>query len=269
MADITISYKNDDIAEISQSGTVTLDTSGKYCEDDITIEYVKPAGGRDLTVEAALIDGSYSSNYENNLVTEVRSAGFMNETNITGFSLPNCLILKDSAFRYCSAVTSYYLPKVTNAGQGGSNYVFGSNTSLEVIALPSLSTVYTQQLPLAFQNDAALIKADLGTVGGITNQTFTGCSSLNTIILRNNVVAILGNTSVFNGTPFASGGTGGTIYIPEALYNHLGDESNLDYKSASNWSVLDGYGTVTWAKIEGSQYETKYADGTDIISGGD
>lgn len=42
MADITISYKGNTIAEISASGTTTLETAGKYCEDDITIEYVRP-----------------------------------------------------------------------------------------------------------------------------------------------------------------------------------------------------------------------------------
>ena len=45
MADITISYKGNTIAEVSASGTTTLGTSGKYCEDDISIAYTKPSGG--------------------------------------------------------------------------------------------------------------------------------------------------------------------------------------------------------------------------------
>lgn len=44
MADITISYKGNTIAEVSASGTTTLETAGKYCEDDITLQYVQPAG---------------------------------------------------------------------------------------------------------------------------------------------------------------------------------------------------------------------------------
>ena len=44
MADLTISYKGATIAEISASGTTTLGTSGKYCEDDISLAYVKPSG---------------------------------------------------------------------------------------------------------------------------------------------------------------------------------------------------------------------------------
>lgn len=49
--------------------------------------------------------------------------------------------------------------------------------------------------------------------------------------------------------------TGGTIYIPKVLYDHLGDGTSLDYKAATNWSTVDGYGAITWAKIEGSAYE--------------
>lgn len=43
MADITISYKGATIAEVSSSGTTKLETAGKYCEDDITLQYVRPS----------------------------------------------------------------------------------------------------------------------------------------------------------------------------------------------------------------------------------
>ena len=45
MADLTIKYKGQPIVEMTDTGTKTLKTAGKYCEDDITVEYVKPAGG--------------------------------------------------------------------------------------------------------------------------------------------------------------------------------------------------------------------------------
>lgn len=45
MADLTIKFKGQPIVELSESGTKTLKTSGKYCEDDISVEYAKPAGG--------------------------------------------------------------------------------------------------------------------------------------------------------------------------------------------------------------------------------
>ena len=43
MSDITIEYKGSTIATMDASGTKTLETEGKYCEDDITVSYTKPA----------------------------------------------------------------------------------------------------------------------------------------------------------------------------------------------------------------------------------
>jgi hypothetical protein len=74
----------------------------------------------------------------------------------------------------------------------------------------------------------------------------------------------MSNANAFSNSHFKSGGTGGTIYIPKVLYDHLGDNSSLDYKKATNWTTVNGYGTITWEKIEGSIYETQYADGTPI-----
>ena len=45
MADLTIKYKGNPILELSESGTKTLKTAGKYCEDNISVDYAKPAGG--------------------------------------------------------------------------------------------------------------------------------------------------------------------------------------------------------------------------------
>ena len=45
MADLTIKYKGQPIVEMTESGTKTLKTTGKYCEGDIAVEYAKPAGG--------------------------------------------------------------------------------------------------------------------------------------------------------------------------------------------------------------------------------
>lgn len=56
MADVTITYKNSTIAEISAAGSKTLKTSGKYCEDDITVNYAPNVTGvnckaYDITLE--------------------------------------------------------------------------------------------------------------------------------------------------------------------------------------------------------------------------
>lgn len=45
MADVTLKYKGATIGELSESGSKTLETAGKYCEADILLEYVKPESG--------------------------------------------------------------------------------------------------------------------------------------------------------------------------------------------------------------------------------
>ena len=45
MADVTLTYQGATIAELSDSGSKTIRTAGKFCEADIGVEYVKPSGG--------------------------------------------------------------------------------------------------------------------------------------------------------------------------------------------------------------------------------
>lgn len=44
-SDVSIIYNGSKIGALSDSGTKTLKTQGKYCTDDITIEYTKQGGG--------------------------------------------------------------------------------------------------------------------------------------------------------------------------------------------------------------------------------
>ena len=59
MADVTVSYKGTDIVELNDSGTKTLFTQGKYCEDNITLSYTKSGG--DGVV--AFINVTYKAGY--------------------------------------------------------------------------------------------------------------------------------------------------------------------------------------------------------------
>lgn len=160
-------------------------------------------------------------------------------------------------FHGCSSLRTVSLPAVTSLG---SNVFYGCS-QLSVLVLPKLNgDIYAS----AFQGCTRLESLDVLRLRLIRTLAFSGCSSLSTLILRSGSLSTLSNINNFNGTPFASGGAGGTIYIPQSLYNALGTGSSLDYRSATNWSVLDGYGTITWAPIEGSLYETHYADGTPL-----
>ena len=89
--------------------------------------------------------------------------------------------------------------------------------------------------------------ADLGFVTNLSNTCFYNSSKLSTIILRNTSLVSLTGVGAFTNTPFKNGGTGGEIYVPSALLS--------SYPTATNWSTVNGYGTITWKAIEGSIYE--------------
>lgn len=65
MADVTINYKGEAIAAMSASGTKTLETEGKYCEDDIEVVYVSPGGGSTLGTKAINANGTYNASSDN------------------------------------------------------------------------------------------------------------------------------------------------------------------------------------------------------------
>ena len=51
MAEVTINYKDAVIATMDDSGTKTLQTQGKYCEDDIEVVYDRPSGGGNISFD--------------------------------------------------------------------------------------------------------------------------------------------------------------------------------------------------------------------------
>ena len=72
MADLTINYKGNPIVELSESGTKTLKTAGKYCEGDITVEYAKSAGGGGFAETICEVAGNnkVSSNWSPSVTAE-------------------------------------------------------------------------------------------------------------------------------------------------------------------------------------------------------
>ena len=168
-----------------------------------------------------------------------------------------------NAFSFCQGLKKLVALGATSVGNccAFAQYI---NT----IVLPSVSSI-TQGFLQDGMKYGSNGTVDLGnSCASIGGNSFPGANKLFTLILRNSSLVTLGGTTAFNYTPFANNGAGGTIYIPKVLYDHLGDGTADDYQAAANWSTIHGYGTITWAKIEGSIYENAYADGTPIPTGG-
>ena len=232
------------------TGAVTVE--GVVCENLTAANIVS---GVTVKVGTATDDDSVAS------VTGTASGGGTDyleskiQGTLTSYENPNVTVIWDQTFRSYSQLTSLVLHGVTQIRNAGLLSVNG----LTALAFPAFDTA----LGSSCLSGSSITALDFGG-GNFGTGALASNSSLTTLILRKTTIHTLGSTTVFNSTPFANGGTGGTIYIPKSLYDHLGDNSASDYKAASNWSTIDGYGTITWAKIEGSYYETHYADGTTI-----
>lgn len=176
---------------------------------------------------------------------------FYGSTSLQTFNAPNFTgQIPANAFRSCTALTSVNFPKAATCGGNA----FQGCTALETLVLPAINgSVGTD----AFRGCTNMTAFDIYSPTQLGANSFNGNTKMSVLIIRKTgSIVSLGNVSAFSSTPFASSGSGGTIYVPSALIN--------SYKSASNWSTINGYGKTTWTAIEGSYYATHYADGTVI-----
>lgn len=253
-------YAASDEGKVVQSGALvsqssqTIDTNGTYdttLKNEVVVD-VQGGGGSDTLGELL---ANTLTDYTNNTITSAKDFTFRQAGNLRDVRIPNVTYITSWLFT-SSSIRSLFAPKATLSGSGTN-----SCGKLEWIVSKAGSQGNAQ-----LQNAKLLHTADMTAKGslGFPANFFSGCTVLTTLILREAAIYPLVNISAFNSSPFASGGAGGTIYIPKALYDHLGDGTSSDYKAATNWSTINGYGTITWAKIEGSAYDGYYADGTPI-----
>lgn len=278
----------------SGSGSVTINNqdkivveNGEYTADEgytglgkVTVN-VEASGGSasDLT---ALLSGTITE-ISNENVTYIWKNTFF-DMPVTRVDFPNVTAVGNDAFKG-SKVTELSFPKLTTAGNGAFSYcammVTFDAPNLEIIPsgaftqsklLESIGTcaatvtsigssafskcsalkeaifpAVTKMMQNALQECVTLEYADFAVITSMAAAVFYGCTNLKTVIIRTQQVCALGNITAFGNTPFASGGTGGTVYVPAALIE--------SYKAATNWSTLYAAGSMTFAAIEGSEYE--------------
>lgn len=152
-----------------------------------------------------------------------------------------------SLFRGCISIESVFLPALTTLW----NYCFKDCYALKTLVLPAL----TNSRQNNFDGCSALKTVDFAKIPNLTANFFNQSPLLDTVILRKSSVVSLDNINAFTGA-FASGGAGGTLYVPSSLIS--------SYQTANNWSTILGYANNQIKAIEGSIYEHAYADGTPI-----
>lgn len=259
-------YVDKETLEITANGTYTAPERKTWNRLDVKVpgsELFKSIVNRTITeIKAEDLEG----------IESITAHAFRYCTHLVSANIPSVITIGNYSFDYCSALTDVNCPNATTLGQ----YAFHQCPNLSgVLYLPKVQTFGTQAfynvgltkiiIPSAislntilFAASKALVAVDIGQTCSSLNQgsLFSGCTSLNTLIVRYSAAPTTLSTNAFTSTPFASDGTGGTLYVPSALVD--------SYQSATNWSTILSYENNQTLPIEGSIYETQYADGTPI-----
>lgn len=178
MAGVTLTYKGSTIAEMSNSGSKTLKTSGKYCEGDIVVNYVKPeSGGTSDELVKQLVQ------YRNGTVTIPGDIGITKiaayafaYSNYNKINLPEGVTEIDNYAFYYGHMSTMVLPQsITKIG----TYAFGLCKYLGSITFPqNLETIKSS----AFSNCELLSSVTFkGTPTSIASDAFQACTNLTTI----------------------------------------------------------------------------------------
>lgn len=187
-------------------------------------------------------------------VAMIYNNGFDGCTSLTSMTLPSTLNnIGQHAFRGCSSLESVY---AKGAITSLSTSVFSGRTDkpsgLKIARFPYMAISRLNQTfgsTTSFNACMLLEYADIGNTAAIAAYAFANCYKLQMLILRkSDTICQLADASAFNYTPIRGyNSLTGTIYVPSALIS--------TYQTATNWSIIYGEGHVTFAAIEGSEYE--------------
>lgn len=191
-------------------------------------------------------------------VTNIGERAFVNCEGITDVTIQGNPFIGVYALDGCKGMTKLHTPNLTRLKSGNystSTYTFRNCVQLEGVVFPSFGNEVVDSY--IFDGCTLLTYADFADMQRLGGANVFRNTSLNILVLRKTSgVVTLQDINNFNNSPFASGGTGGTLYVPQSLIS--------SYQTTSNWPTILGYANNRIQSIEGSPYENYYADGTPI-----
>lgn len=257
----TISITENGTHDVTNYASANVNVSGEsegFTNEDI-IARRAPAGA--VTMARNIYDYEF---YNNKAVTSIVSTAgtaigpnaCYGATSLKTFEMPTATTIGANSFRNCTSLEAIYLPLCTI---NNVQYVFSGCTKLLTAVLPSAEII--QQY--VFQDCTVLKSIDMKATQ-IKTGAFRRSPALDTLVLRNTSVVTLAAIAAFEGTRFATGEAGGTLYVPNDLI--------ASYQAASNWSTILGYTNNRIKSIESTATDpdapidltTHYIDGTAI-----
>ena len=245
-------------------GTTYNNVAGFKATDssDNTKTYIRPTGTKQISANGTGIDVAEYASVDVSVPTPVFTGNdFVDRYFSTAdFESDKVFTITDIKLGAAFKARSIRLLKATGGSMYGLQYFLNGSALVNYIVLPGVSDISVDFI----KNVTSVLGVDLGTnLSTIRATAFTGCSSFDTLVIRKSTgVPTLANISAFNNSCFASGKTGGTLYV----YNDM----IASYQSASNWSTILGYTTNQIKSIESTHTDpnapvdltTHYIDGT-------
>ena len=172
MSDITISYKGADIATMDASGTKTLLTEGKYCEDDITLQYVKPGGGGDPRPQAddndvILID------MDGRILYSYTAAEFANLTELPTIPTLKYTFIQQDGWNWTLSAAKSYVAKYKELVIGA-QYTITDGKTHELVDIPYDGMTYAVTVKIPNNGSASGNTITVSWGDGSTDTVETG-----------------------------------------------------------------------------------------------
>ena len=240
------------------TGSISITENGTYdvTEKASAVVNVPPSGWTtDGLASGAEPNGSITISSS---VEKIVERAFYKRDRITSVTIQGSPYVENYVFANCNSLASVSLPNVTKLYSSYNNvaaYLFQNCTALTVVVLPSHGAYNTPTY--MFDGCTSLHTFDIKNCNNLGSNFFKRCSSLRTLILRrtDSVMTTAGSGNQQFGGIYDNPNDS-VIYVPESLL--------ASYRSASNWVNLYNLNNNIFQKIEGTTYETHYADGTVI-----
>ena len=176
------------------------------------------------------------------------------DSKIRSIIAPSLTQVPGNCFRHCYWFKGGYFPEVTTIG-GSAFYNDGTECEETIFVFPKLTSIGSDAFrQIRAKTIGAIVDFGEGLSSLPTRCFYNSGKAIQTLILRkSDDICVASSSNAID----SINSTETTVYVPSALISQ--------YEQATNWSAK---GNIFQA-IEGSIYETQYADGTPIETGGD